>query len=506
MARYLALEWDSCEARVVVARSGVGEPQIEQVFTVSVAAPEMEKTLSEVDIGERIAKEISSRKLAGLDALVAIGRGNVELRMLTIPPAPEDELPELVRFQAQSHFSALGDDWSLDFLPVTGNENEQRHVLAAGISPQAIKQIQAACETAQLRPRKLLLRSCAAASLLKRHLDGRSADTQLMVDLLTVEADLTVLMDGEAVFMRTVRLPGKEGSDETAQALAGEIRRTMAAAHSLLGERRIENVVLFGTDSMYATLREALQQSINLPVQLCDPFDQVTLPRKLKSQCPDPGGFAPLLGALLDEEDERPHAIDFLHPRKKAEPPNRRQQAVSIVVAVAVLMLVVISLIWWKISSLDQQISIRKQDSADLDEAIKSANVRIDEVETIDAWARNEVIWLEQLAELSERFPKPEQAIVERFSSRTRREGGGEIVLDGFVDEHNTISELESSLRDAAHRVIGTGGQHEKPETAYPWQFKETLLLSPLDPLDRPKNQVPEARKSPSDSTARSAD
>jgi Tfp pilus assembly PilM family ATPase len=491
MARYLALEWDSCEARVAVARTGGREPQIEQVFTVPIAPREMEAAFSEIEIGEWIAKEIASRKLTGLDALVAIGRGNVELRMLTVPPAPDDELPDLVRFQAQSHFSALGDDWALDYLPVTGDENEQRHVLAAGISPEAIDQVRKACETAQLRPRKLLLRSCAAASLLKRHSSGSSAGIQLMVDLLAIEADLTVLMDGEAVFMRTVRLPGEKGSDETARALGGEIRRTMAAANSILGDRRVESVVLFGTSAMYAALCDALEHSVELPVQLCDPFEQVALPRKLKSECPDPGGFAPLLGALLDEVDEQPHAIDFLHPRKTAEPPSRRQLVVSIAAVAAIAILLLVGFFWWQIADLDGQIAVRKKQSAELNKVVEAAKARISEVDKIDAWARNEVIWLKQLAEISERLPGAEAVRVSRFGAVPQRVGGGEMDLDGFVDQHDTILQMESALRDAAHRVIGSGGEEDDLDPAYPWRFKERVLLEPIDPIDRPKSETP---------------
>lgn len=486
MARYLALDWDTSEAHVAVVRTGSGKPQIEQAFSVSFPPQQVGTAVTEIDVGKWIAKEISSRKLNGIDTLIAIGRSNVEMRMLTIPPAPDDELPDLVRFQAQGHFSALGNDWTLDYLPISGKEYEQRQMLAAGISPQSIGQIHKSCETAQLQPRKLLLRACAAAALLKRQSQHAARGVQLMVDLLNVEADLTVLIDGEVVFMRTVRLPVNKRLSVPAIALASEIRRTIAAAHGFLDKQRVESVLLFGTSSMDTELHVALQESISLPVQLCDPFEHLALSGNLKSQCPDPGGFAPLLGALLDEADKQPHAIDFLHPRKKSEPPSHRRLAISIGATAALLVLALISALGWQIFALDNTIAQRRKQSANLDKAVESAKQRVDEVKTIDTWALNEVIWLKQLAMMSGRFPAPEAVRVSRFDALTRRGGGGEIVLNGFVDEHDTILQMENDLRDAAHRVVGTGGQVDESDSAYPWRFKERVLLAPVDPLDRP--------------------
>ena len=488
MTRYLALDWDTSEAHVAVLRTGSGKPQIEQAFSVSFPPQQMGTAVAEIDVGKWIASEISSRKLSGIDTLVAIGRSNVEMRMLTIPPAPDDELPDLVRFQAQGHFSALGNDWTLDYLPISGKENEQRQMLAAGISPQSISQIHKSCETAQLQPRKLLLRSCAAASLLKRHNSYAATGVHLMVDLLNVEGDLTVLIDGEVVFMRTVRLPVDKRLNVPDIALASEIRRTIAAAHGFLDKQRVESVFLFGTSSRHTKLYDALRESIGLPVHLCDPYEHLVLSDNLKSQCPDPGGFAPLLGALLDEAGEQPHAIDFLHPRKKSEPPSPRRLAISLGAAAALLVLALISAIGWQIFTLDHIIAQQKKQSANLDTALESAKTRINEVNTIDAWTLNEVVWLKQLAELSERFPAPEAARVSRFDAHTRRGGGGEIVLNGFVDEHDTISQMENDLRDAAHRVIGTGGQVDESDSAYPWRFKERVLLAPVAPSDRPSS------------------
>ena len=112
-------------------------------------------------------------------------------------------------------------------------------------------------------------------------------------------------------------------------------------------------------------------------MHLCDPYEHLVLSDNLKSQCPDPGGFAPLLGALLDEASEQPHAIDFLHPRKKSEPPSPRRLAISLGAAAALLVLALISAIGWQIFTLDHIIAQQRKQSANLDTAVESAKTQI---------------------------------------------------------------------------------------------------------------------------------
>ena len=482
MARCLALEWDHSEARIVVMRSSHREVVIEQAFTAPVSPEDPGQTPSDDDVGRSLSGILTSRRLAGLDALLAIGRNNVELRMLTLPPAPDDELPELVRFQAQTQFATLGGDWALDFLPLSGDEQTPRTVLAAGISPSSIASITRVCETTQLKPRKLLLRSCSAASLLRRQTRFQARRICLMVDLLSVEADLTVLLDGHVVFMRTVRLSGPTDSAEQSKLLVGEILRTMAAAHNQLNGERVEQIVLFGREGDKTTTREQIEKRVRLPVELLDPFGDVPLSADLAASLPEPGGFAPLVGALLDEAHGLRHDIDFLHPRRKPEPPNRRR-AISIAAGIAAVVLAVVTgIVWWQLAAQDRRIETLQEQLQQVSDLEEAARQRIAEVQQIDDWARSDVFWLEELAQLSDEFPEAEAAIVTRLvaggrNRATQSEVLGEFVLDGHVDQRETISRMETALRDAGHKVYGTGGQYDDRRNDYPWKFKERVEI-----------------------------
>src|SRR3972149_8700943 len=100
MSQLLALEWDGSEARWGVASMRGDRVAIEQAFSVELRPRQPGGDKSDVNIGARLASALGVRGLGRMDTLVAIGRTNIELRQLLLPPAPDEELPDLVRFQA----------------------------------------------------------------------------------------------------------------------------------------------------------------------------------------------------------------------------------------------------------------------------------------------------------------------------------------------------------------------------------------------------------------------
>src|SRR5688500_17758540 len=114
MAQLLAIEWDAREARLAIGRTRGKELTIEHALAVLLGA--REDGTADSSIGSQIANELRRRGVGRVETLVAVGRANIELKQLSLPPAPEEELPELVRFQALRQFTTIGEDWPLDFV------------------------------------------------------------------------------------------------------------------------------------------------------------------------------------------------------------------------------------------------------------------------------------------------------------------------------------------------------------------------------------------------------
>lgn len=490
MSRLLALEWDAREARVVVARRRAGSVVIEQAFAEpwrkAATGDDASAAPAESDHGKRLGEILAAHGVRRVDTLVAVGRSNIELRLLALPPAPPEELPDLVRFQALKQFSSVGENWPIDFVPLDIAGSTQINVLAAAIAPELVEQIRKTCAGAEVDPKRLVLRPYAAASLWQRHVGA--AGCVLMIDFLAEDADLTVLVDGQVGFIRTVRVPQTEDVEEQAKWLSGEAKRTLAAASNQLGGRRAERIVLCGDADDHSALRKSLENLVNLPIELFDPFDGLTLDKAVADKRPlHRGRYAPLLGMVAEEAAGKLSGIDFLNPRKAPPPPNRRK-LYGIVGGVAASFALLLGYwVWSEFAEYERQLTELAMESAKVDADIKKLDKQVREAKSVDDFVAGDVTWLDELYHVSDKFLPAEKAIVGQVACLVQQNGGGTLSVEGNVKQSGDIDVLEKNLRDALHRVSGSGSQYDPRQAQYPWQFKESLTVpSALEAADAP--------------------
>jgi len=473
-SRLAAVEWDAREARVVVAARRGGQVVVEHAFTVELTSSASAEGQSKPDVGTRIGSALALRHLGRVEALVVVGRAQVELRQLSLPPAPDEELPALVRFQALREFNELEEDWPLDYIPLDQAAEGGRSVLAAAISPELVGQIEAACSQASLRPRRLVLGPCGTADLYTRRAAYRPQQAVLLVGLLADGVDLTVMIDRKVVFLRSTRLAG---SPLESEALAAEIRRTMAAAQNQLGGQRVEKIVLCGSGPQHAAAAERLRAALDRPVELFDPFEGLILGPELREALPESAGrFAPLLGTVLAELEQRGQAIDFLHPRQPPPPPSRWVQQAA--VAGGVVIVAFAALVWYllecgsvasEIRQLDRQIQQWQLRARRAEQTRKSAA-------EIEKWTASDIVWLDELARLSTRFPPAREARLRELTCAASGRGG-QMELDGLARSAEVISRLREELEDENHRVVPKGSGSTEEAGDYDWQFAASIFV-----------------------------
>ena len=177
-----------------------------------------------------------SQPLEGkVTTIVGAGRDNVQMKLLSLPPAPLEELPDLVRFQAEREFTTLGENAALDFIPLSGDAESQHQVLAVALSPAGMTEARELCQGLGVEPDRIALRACAAGAAANRAGVIAADKIALVVNPLTDEADLTVQSGEQVHLMRTVRLPDPTQVEGRQRALRGRNsphrRRGAAAAH-----------------------------------------------------------------------------------------------------------------------------------------------------------------------------------------------------------------------------------------------------------------------------------
>ncbi len=481
MPQLLALEWDGSEARLAVAFSRGDHVVIEQAFAVGLRPREPGADKSEVDIGARLAAALGARGLGRLDTLVAVGRTNIELRQLLLPPAPDEELPDLVRFQAMREFNEFDEKWLLDFVPLGDLPDQPRTVLAAAIGPDLVEQIQQTCQAAGLKPRRLVLRACAAAALLARAETARQGELRLLIDLLSDEADLTVMSDGRVVFLRTTRLGGDPPQP---QVLIGEVRRTIAAVQNQLGGRKVDSIVLCGQAAQQAEMAKRIEKDLAVPTELFDPFQGLKLGPELRSAPPEhPGRFAPLIGMLLAELEHTPHAVDFLHPRRRQEKPKKWKRFIIPAIAALVLLLSYLGYQYIHRAQLVSEIN----DLCDEVINLKSQNEKAAKLQKtaaeIDKWSANDVCWLDELEFLCRKLPQSSDAMLKTLTlMQETNSKGGHITMPGLAKDSPTVATMESNLSDVNHKASFKNDSEDTSVKPYTWSFNGELRITLPNP------------------------
>jgi Tfp pilus assembly PilM family ATPase len=484
--RLIALEWDSAEVRLVVGSRTGKHAVLRQALRMPLAR--REEGEKEEDHAGMLAESIRAllRQAGARNArlLIGVNRQSIDLRQLTLPPCPDDELPDLVRNQALREFGPSIETSRLDFVPLPALPGEPRVVIAAALAPEASQFIDRVCEQAGLKPARLLARPYAAGSVLLEQAHGDKSSA-LLVEAHNEEANLTVVADQQVIFSRAARLTSSVDAEHPAPLIA-EIKRTLIAVQNQPPGDRVERIYLCGDPDEVRDLAGRLHEELDLPVDPFDPFHGFDLADDLRQELPPQRGrFVSLLGMMGVEARGQKHALDFLHPRKPPAPERlRKRQLTALGVVLGVLALLGSWVAYSSFSTINVEIEQLTKQSKELDDLVKKAQQKQVQVAAIDEWKSGEVIWIDEMRDLSARFPNRRDAILLRLTLGRAPGGGGLIELQGLVRDPTIVGRLESQLRDDHHEVRSKRVQENIQEKTFTWQFESSLAVSPRSKED----------------------
>lgn len=155
---FVAIQIQDDQILVAAARIAQRSVKITHMFSVDLAG---DAELA----AEALKSSLAKHGLSRADAAVIVSRADAEIRELTIPPAPDNEVPDMVRFIANNEFVSLSEAWALDYLPLRGDETQSRDVLAVGISPELQQRVMSITTAAGLKVKHLLLRPLATTMI-----------------------------------------------------------------------------------------------------------------------------------------------------------------------------------------------------------------------------------------------------------------------------------------------------------------------------------------------------
>jgi hypothetical protein len=480
MPRILAIDWDRREVRGLLVSSGPTGVSVAGAWVASLVTSDP-AGLDGKQIGARLAAAMSGPVSGKVTTLVGVGRDNVQMQLLSLPPAPESELPDMVRFQADREFTTLGADASLDFIPISGDAQTPHQVLAVALSAAGMAEAREVCAAISVEPNRVPLRAAAVAALVHRAAVVADDKVALTVNPLADEADLSVQAGEKVVLVRTVRLPDPSHQESRQRALLGEIRRTMTAVRQQLADRKVDQVVVCG-NAGESKQSSDLSDELDVPVTFFDPTSQS--PSGLTSHGVPAdclARFGAVLGMALNEADRRAPIVDFANVRRAVE--RRRFGRVhALAAAAAVIGLLAVGFSLWRDAAAPaRELAEIEAEIATMQSQIEPFEEMTARADAVESWLATDVNWLDELEEFARRvrpqpleakeFPVNDDVVVTQITM-TRNTGtgavGGHIDMQVKAKSGAAVSDLEQRLRAAGHIVTPGGVQRDTTVPGYP--------------------------------------
>jgi len=270
MARYIGIDIGSSHVRALLLSTGYKRVAIEAINEVALDA---------VESLERGIEACVTPMLPHTDGLaVAIDGDAAFVHRLKLPLTAKKQIDAVLPFELESQMPIDMSELVYDYRVLRGDPN-----------PTSIEIIAALARTEHVRERIELVKralgrepervSCGSLvlgnlALVSRELTGKSPVA--LVDLGSRRTEVTVISDGEPLFVRTLSR-GVAGLPESAASLIAELRQTFLAFLAST-DLAIESVMLVGGGAGASGADQYLSHELGLPVRALPAFQLEAAP------------------------------------------------------------------------------------------------------------------------------------------------------------------------------------------------------------------------------------
>ncbi len=483
MAKTLLLYWTNHEVSALAATTGIGGWTID-----SAARGPLGDGANATDIARAIRSLAGDHLNNKPTVVVLVGGPDVQYRLLSLPPAPLDDLVDMVAMQADGEFAASDDGSRIDFSLLSGGDAQPNEVLLARMGSQVNKEITEMLAQLGLEASHVVPVGIATSWFAGREDMGLAADNHLLAAPGLRLLDLALVHEGKLTLGRRIDFSDASATTDVRR-LVTPIRRTMAAAAGQLPGESIRSLAWLGSLDREAIA--ALSSSLGIPVTNVDVDAAARGIAKLASGVTDVGQFAPHVGALARLIDSKLE-IDFVNPKKRSEAPSQRRTYLLAAAAAVVCLLGPLWMFYSHVAAISEQARLLEVEQRLVEERAESLAPQVERSTSIDNWRATDIIWLDELQTLSARIrPLPldakdyvesQDAMAEQITFKRKpgdRSAGGEIQVVVTAREWSTFSEIESRLRDANHTVVPTSADFDAQNVPYSWKSTAVIDVAP---------------------------
>ena len=423
--------------------------------------------------GRWLREQLKGAGVKGKACAVVLGRGGVSWTAAKVPPAPDDELPAIVRFAVEDVRHAPLDDDVLDYQRRPDRAGEAS-VSAVSLPGDEVRAIAALCEAAGLKADVLSLRPYAVQPLLDDVDDGHA---HLLATWGIGTVELSVWHGPALLYYRAAPL-----GDDGAGRVVGEIRRTLAAFYAAAPGEELSQATLCG--HVAPDLVEAVAAATGVPVRTVDLLGGDAADAETDVE---DNAYIGAAAAAIAHGGGGAWPVNLLDPKKPVV--KREGNRLSLVLAGVLAAVVLGGLSWYasnELESLDQQIEAQEAQLAQFTDNTEILAPELEKHDEVAQWLAADVDWLPELHDLARSLPDTSEAFLTSIKATAgdgRKPPTIEVQGEAVSDSVVTLMQWQWAA-DGGHYVLdkATGLVRTEKQEGFPWTFNLALGLTPLDP------------------------
>jgi Tfp pilus assembly PilM family ATPase len=474
-------------------------------------------------VGQWIAAELRQADIPKAGAVLAVHRGEVVLKRISLPRSdsgPPPDLAGMVRLQMARQMTVPMEGTAVDYVQIAddgrfGEDGESAGtsaltVLAGALPGDRYNWLKVAAEAGQLKISRIGLRASGAAAVLAEASRARSGPILGVVPGLAT-TEFVIVADGRLVFARAVETGLPDSMDDLdgyTEKIVVEARRTWMSYRVGRDSGEVEAVAVVAEGRIAEVVGRRCGEALEMAVERFRMPAAVELPSKLGEA--DRCLLAPLAG-LLAEGLITQRTLDFANPRKAPDLAARKRQRMLLgvfgVIVVGGGLYVAASV---ELGRLAGRVEAAQERKADLEQKYNEFQLQDARLKHIRSWTEPRIDWLAHTRWLSQQLPDPHEAQLDELSGdmragvtfvttdRSYDKGRfsnwqeARLVLTGKVGRRDVANEIRERLMASdAYRVDNQG-----PDV--PERFDYALITEATDPAARPSAPKPAAVPAPS--------
>ncbi|MEZ6146779.1 MAG: hypothetical protein R3B91_15450 [Planctomycetaceae bacterium] len=427
-------------------------------------------------LGRWLAESMRAHGIAASDVHVVMPREAIVVRKLELPNAPDDELPDLVRFQAATKSSTPLDRLTLDYLPLPmQSDDATRQVLMVTIDGTRLRHLRETLAAASINLLTVGISPVSVGEVVTRIGPDHSVDPNQVTLVIFQDAhrvEITALIQQQVFFSHHTRLAEMESSGGRKSSLA-EINRTIVALSQSLSNVEISRVCLIHPGNADPAVEAALQTRFGQQLQVLDVSQARGLIVDPQINVTELAAFTPALGRCWDRRGHTSVTSTF---SILAEPSFPRTVPRSVQVwpwrpaCWSSVLVTGCSLRIWLISKHRPSRSNNKSRNWTQNFAKGSRSERCHFDRRV---GRTESRPLAVIEEFNRLAPGTDRLYLRELKSETlTRDAALRVTAVGYALSQQDVEQLQEVLEDAGFRVLPSVADRSRVDPDYPFAFE----------------------------------